>query len=684
MANDNKNTHELASDLDDDTSELELLSATYGADPALDYEAESDAATHSFESLDTEREIKSLRTLQVELRERDEYIGRLEYDLEQLRARSSGLETELKAREALTEGITTELGEARQALQAAREEREEHAQAFAGLQARLDGAEASLQEARQAAETARSGIAAFEARTAEDTRRVEALADELEQARSERQQAQQAERDHAQRLSSLEARHAESQSLIDTLRQYIEGRKERWEQQELLLRSKDDLLEEQRRKLGEYAKASIGAADNVALRELSAERDALRADLDRLQQEAGSRAAAAAAHEETIALQLAEVDSLATQLAEISGEYETEREDRQSLEAQCNALEERVQRLTADMTELEAAAAGMRPLQQENARLAGEILGHTDDIRSLREQAARLETYADTLRRKLQAQGAELETAATSQRSVQAALDDALAKVADLRDQVQAERSTNAGIAQERREERERLEAELRNAHTELDTARETLAEATATSEQLASDLIEATGSRLALETQLSQAGEDSRKAVEKLERKVKRLTQELEDAESKVANKDAAITVLLAELSNKPQAAASEVQADGAAHRPGDRRRAGDEKHGPDKERTTRLLVGTIDGQEVRFPLFKNKLTIGRTAHNDIQLKQQFISRRHAVVVCDNDSTRIVDWGSKNGIYVNGVRVSEKILKSGDQLTVGTAEFRFEELPKR
>ena len=85
-----------------------------------------------------------------------------------------------------------------------------------------------------------------------------------------------------------------------------------------------------------------------------------------------------------------------------------------------------------------------------------------------------------------------------------------------------------------------------------------------------------------------------------------------------------------------------------------------------------------------MRFPLFKNKLTIGRTANNDIQLKAQYISRRHAVVVCDHDSTRIVDWGSKNGIYVNGVRVSEKILRNGDKLTVGTAEFRFEERPKR
>src|SRR5690606_30685655 len=147
-------------------------------------------------------------------------------------------------------------------------------------------------------------------------------------------------------------------------------------------------------------------------------------------------------------------------------------------------------------------------------------------------------------------------------------------------------------------------------------------------------------------------------------------------------------IGVLLAELASKPGAAPAGGEAEPVVHRLEERKApAAEERPAPperDKERTARLLVGRLDGQEVRFPLFKNKLTIGRTAHNDIQLKAQYISRRHAVLVCDNDSTRIIDWGSKNGIYVNGIRVSEKVLKHGDRLTVGTAEFRYEELPKR
>ncbi len=145
---------------------------------------------------------------------------------------------------------------------------------------------------------------------------------------------------------------------------------------------------------------------------------------------------------------------------------------------------------------------------------------------------------------------------------------------------------------------------------------------------------------------------------------------------------------MLLAELAAKPEARPVQAGAEPWVQRTVDRPSPPPQDRPPaqdrEKDRTARLLVGTLDGQEVRFPLFKNKLTIVRTAHNDIHLKAQYISRRHDVVVFENESTRIVDWGSKNGIFVNGIRVSEKVLKHGDRLTVGTAEFRYEELPKR
>jgi pSer/pThr/pTyr-binding forkhead associated (FHA) protein len=99
-------------------------------------------------------------------------------------------------------------------------------------------------------------------------------------------------------------------------------------------------------------------------------------------------------------------------------------------------------------------------------------------------------------------------------------------------------------------------------------------------------------------------------------------------------------------------------------------------------------MLVGSAgsndDGRELRFPLFKDRLTIGRTANNDIQLNVRCISRRHAVIATDKGQTRLIDWGSKNGVFVNNKRVSEKFLTSGDIVKIGETEFRYEERAKR
>jgi len=108
------------------------------------------------------------------------------------------------------------------------------------------------------------------------------------------------------------------------------------------------------------------------------------------------------------------------------------------------------------------------------------------------------------------------------------------------------------------------------------------------------------------------------------------------------------------------------------------------DERSAGEKERMTRVLIGSVEGQELRFPLFKNRLTIGRTEQNDIQLKAPYISRRHAVIVTERDITRVIDWGSKNGVFVNSRQVNEHFLQNGDIVAIGTAKFRYEERPKR
>jgi pSer/pThr/pTyr-binding forkhead associated (FHA) protein len=100
--------------------------------------------------------------------------------------------------------------------------------------------------------------------------------------------------------------------------------------------------------------------------------------------------------------------------------------------------------------------------------------------------------------------------------------------------------------------------------------------------------------------------------------------------------------------------------------------------------DRVTRVLLGKIGDKLLRFPLFKDRLTIGRSADNDIQLNAPFISRKHAVVTTDGETTRVIDWGSMNGVYVNSGRVTEHFLKNGDIVTIGNAHFRYDERPMR
>jgi hypothetical protein len=63
---------------------------------------------------------------------------------------------------------------------------------------------------------------------------------------------------------------------------------------------------------------------------------------------------------------------------------------------------------------------------------------------------------------------------------------------------------------------------------------------------------------------------------------------------------------------------------------------------------------------------------TIGRLADNTIVIDSPAVSSHHASVVMDGGLLAVEDLQSTNGTFVNGVRVSRRILKHGDVLQVG------------
>jgi FHA domain len=68
----------------------------------------------------------------------------------------------------------------------------------------------------------------------------------------------------------------------------------------------------------------------------------------------------------------------------------------------------------------------------------------------------------------------------------------------------------------------------------------------------------------------------------------------------------------------------------------------------------------------------------VGRTEDNQIQINTQNVSRRHALIKITPAGFAIKDLGSQNGTFLNGERVSEKVLADGDRIVVGDAQIVF------
>jgi pSer/pThr/pTyr-binding forkhead associated (FHA) protein len=87
-------------------------------------------------------------------------------------------------------------------------------------------------------------------------------------------------------------------------------------------------------------------------------------------------------------------------------------------------------------------------------------------------------------------------------------------------------------------------------------------------------------------------------------------------------------------------------------------------------------VIVGGKAGQEIRVT--GPKFFIGRAEDCQLKPRSDLISRHHCVLVVEDRLVAVRDFGSKNGTYVNGDRVSvEQPLNDGDLLKVGPLEFK-------
>ena len=95
-----------------------------------------------------------------------------------------------------------------------------------------------------------------------------------------------------------------------------------------------------------------------------------------------------------------------------------------------------------------------------------------------------------------------------------------------------------------------------------------------------------------------------------------------------------------------------------------------------PDQPGSYLEVQGT--GETLLVPLVSGVTHIGRGLVADLRLDENSVSRRHAMLVHDENGTRILDDRSSNGTFVNGRRVDQANLKHGDVLLLGRVTLRY------
>jgi hypothetical protein len=95
--------------------------------------------------------------------------------------------------------------------------------------------------------------------------------------------------------------------------------------------------------------------------------------------------------------------------------------------------------------------------------------------------------------------------------------------------------------------------------------------------------------------------------------------------------------------------------------------------------------LILSMDGLVLKeISLTKERTTIGRKPHNDIQIDNLAVSGEHAVIVTILNDSFLEDLGSTNGTLVNGQPIKKHFLQPNDVIELGKYKLKYiNEAPK-
>jgi len=89
--------------------------------------------------------------------------------------------------------------------------------------------------------------------------------------------------------------------------------------------------------------------------------------------------------------------------------------------------------------------------------------------------------------------------------------------------------------------------------------------------------------------------------------------------------------------------------------------------------------LILSMDGLVLKeITLTKERTTIGRKPHNDIQIDNLAVSGEHAVIVTILADSFLEDLGSTNGTLVNGQPIKKHFLQNNDVVELGKYKLKY------
>ena len=92
-------------------------------------------------------------------------------------------------------------------------------------------------------------------------------------------------------------------------------------------------------------------------------------------------------------------------------------------------------------------------------------------------------------------------------------------------------------------------------------------------------------------------------------------------------------------------------------------------------------LYIYPKKDESFTFPLQQKKISIGRSADNDIAILDPYSSGHHSLIYPKDNHYVVRDNNSKNGTFLNGKKIqSEIILNKGDEVLVGSTRIVFDQ----